>query len=127
MFREDPHAERGDELQNDRRRDVLDAIEELQREPAERWADDKAACDRQQEGRDDLSDRECVCGNSAHRQTVDQERVASLRRLSPSRIVRIRCGGRSGLSTAVAATASGGATMAPSAIAAAHGIAGISE
>ncbi len=74
MFREDPHAERGHELQNDRRRDVLRAIEDLQREPAERWTDDKAACDRQQEGRDDLSGRECVCRNSAHRQTVDQER-----------------------------------------------------
>jgi hypothetical protein len=33
----------------------------------------------------------------------------------------MRCGGRSGRSTAVAATASGGATMAPSAIAAAQG------
>ena len=38
----------------------------------------------------------------------------------------MRCGGRSWRSTAVAATASGGATMAPSAIAAAHGIAGTS-
>ena len=33
----------------------------------------------------------------------------------------MRCGGRSGRNTAVAATASGGATTAPSAIAAAHG------
>ena len=38
----------------------------------------------------------------------------------------MRCGGRSGRSTAVAATASGGATMAPSAMAGAHGIAGTS-
>src|SRR5215211_3241224 len=52
--------------------------------------------------------------------------VASFRRLSPSRIVRMRCGGRNGRSTAVAATASGGATTAPSAIAADHGIAGTS-
>ena len=38
----------------------------------------------------------------------------------------MRCGGRSWRSTAVAAAASGGATTAPSAIAGAHGIAGIS-
>ena len=38
----------------------------------------------------------------------------------------MRCGGRNGRSTAVAATASGGATIAPSAIAGAHGIAGMS-
>ena len=38
----------------------------------------------------------------------------------------MRCGGRNGRSTAVAATASGGATMAPSAIAGAHGIVGMS-
>ena len=38
----------------------------------------------------------------------------------------MRCGGRSGRSTAVAATASGGATMAPSAIAAAQGRPGTS-
>ena len=36
----------------------------------------------------------------------------------------MRCGGRNGRSTAVAATASGGATMAPSTIAGAHGISG---
>src|SRR5438477_292647 len=41
-------------------------------------------------------------------------------------MVRSRCGGRNGRSTAVAATASGGATTAPSAIAAAQGIAGTS-
>src|SRR4051812_11783648 len=40
-------------------------------------------------------------------------------------MVRMRCGGRSGRSTAVAATASGGATTAPRAIAGAHGISGI--
>ena len=50
--------------------------------------------------------------------------VASFSRLSPSRMVRRRCGGCSGRSTAVAATASGGATTAPSAIAAAQGMAG---
>ena len=50
--------------------------------------------------------------------------LASFSRLSPSRIVRRRCGGRSGRSTAVAAAASGGATTAPRAIAAAQGIAG---
>ena len=38
----------------------------------------------------------------------------------------MRCGGLSCRSTAVAAAASGGATMAPSAIAGAHGMAGIS-
>ena len=38
----------------------------------------------------------------------------------------MRCGGFIGRSTAVAAAASGGATMAPSAMAGAHGIAGIS-
>ena len=38
----------------------------------------------------------------------------------------MRCGGRSCRSTAVAAAASGGETMAPRAIAAAHGIAGTS-
>ena len=38
----------------------------------------------------------------------------------------MRWGGRNGRSTAVAAAASGGATTAPSAIAAAHGIAGMS-
>src|SRR3954464_9505795 len=41
-------------------------------------------------------------------------------------MVSRRCGGRSGRSTAVAATASGGATIAPSVIAAAHGICGTS-
>ncbi len=41
-------------------------------------------------------------------------------------MVSRRCGGCSGRSTAVAATASGGATMAPRAIAAGHGMAGIS-
>src|SRR5688500_597488 len=50
--------------------------------------------------------------------------LASLKRLSPSRITSSRCGGRSCFSTVVAAAASGGATIAPSAIAAAHGIAG---
>ena len=39
----------------------------------------------------------------------------------------MRCGGRSCRSTAVAAAASGGATTAPSATAAAHGISGISH
>jgi hypothetical protein len=38
----------------------------------------------------------------------------------------MRWGGRNGRSTAVAATASGGATIAPSAIVAAHGIVGMS-
>ena len=37
----------------------------------------------------------------------------------------MRCGGRNGRNTAVAATASGGATTAPSAIAAGHGRSGI--
>src|SRR2546423_13366383 len=37
-------------------------------------------------------------------------------------MVRMRCGGRSWRSTAVAAAASGGATIAPSTIAGAHGI-----
>jgi hypothetical protein len=50
--------------------------------------------------------------------------VASLSRLSPSRIVRRRCGIRTWRRIAVAAVASGGATTAPSATAAAHGIAG---
>ena len=53
--------------------------------------------------------------------------LASLKRLSPSRITSSRCGGRSCLSTAVAAAASGGATMAPSAIAAAQGMSGTSR
>ena len=52
--------------------------------------------------------------------------VASFSRLSPSRMVSRRWGGRNGRSTAVAATASGGATIAPRAIAGAHGIAGTS-
>src|SRR5262245_22529067 len=52
--------------------------------------------------------------------------LASFNRLSPSRIVRMRCGGRNGRSTAVAAAASGGATTAPRTIAGAHGIAGTS-
>ncbi len=50
--------------------------------------------------------------------------MASFRRLSPERIVRIRCGGRSCFRTAIAAAASGGDTIAPSAIAAAQGIEG---
>ena len=50
--------------------------------------------------------------------------LASLKRLSPSRMTSSRCGGRSCLSTAVAAAASGGATIAPSAIATDHGIPG---
>src|SRR5687767_14764785 len=53
--------------------------------------------------------------------------LASLKRLSPSRITSSRCGGRSALSTVVAAAASGGATMAPSAIAAAQGMSGTSN
>src|SRR5215203_806797 len=53
--------------------------------------------------------------------------LASLKRLSPSRITSNRCGGRSCLRTVVAAAASGGATMAPSAIAAAHGMSGTSS
>src|SRR5215207_8756133 len=52
--------------------------------------------------------------------------LASLKRLSPSRITSRRCGGRSCLSTVVAAAASGGATMAPSATAAPQGISGTS-
>ena len=47
--------------------------------------------------------------------------LASLNRLSPSRITNSRWGGRSWRSTAVAAAASGGATTAPSATAAGHG------
>ena len=53
--------------------------------------------------------------------------LASLKRLSPSRITSSRCGGRSWRSTAPAAAASGGATMAPSATAAAHGRSGTSS
>ena len=49
---------------------------------------------------------------------------ASLNRLSPSRITRRRCGGRSWRSTAVAAAASGGATTAPRTTAAVHGMSG---
>ena len=52
--------------------------------------------------------------------------LASLSRLSPSRIVSRRCGGLSGRSTAVAAAASGGETIAPSAMAGAHAIPGTS-
>src|SRR5215207_377022 len=52
--------------------------------------------------------------------------LASLNRLSPSRITSRRCGGRSCLSTVVAAAASGGATMAPSATAAPQVISGTS-
>ena len=40
--------------------------------------------------------------------------------------MRIRCGGRSCFNTAIAAAASGGDTIAPSATAAAHGIPGTS-
>src|SRR5438132_8715650 len=47
--------------------------------------------------------------------------LASLKRLTPSRMTSSRCGGRICLSTAVAAAASGGATMAPRAIAAGQG------
>ena len=50
--------------------------------------------------------------------------VASLRRLSPSRIVMTRRGAPRFRKTAVAAIASGGATMAPSANAAANPISG---
>src|SRR5271156_22767 len=50
--------------------------------------------------------------------------LASLSRLSPSRMTSSRYGSFTSLSTAVAAAASGGATAAPNAIAAAHGIAG---
>ena len=53
--------------------------------------------------------------------------LASLKRLSPSRITSRRCGGRSCLSTVVAAAASGGATIAPSAIAAVQGMSGTSR
>ncbi len=50
--------------------------------------------------------------------------VASFRRLSPSRIVTIRRGTPRRWKIAVAATASGGATIAPSVRAAAHGMVG---
>ncbi len=53
--------------------------------------------------------------------------VASLTRLSPPRIVSTRRGSPSSRPTAAAATASGGATIAPSAKDAASGISGISQ
>ena len=57
---------------------------------------------------------------TAVRYTISAD--ASLTRLSPSRIVTIRRGTPSRRKMAVAATASGGATIAPSATAAAIGI-----
>ena len=51
--------------------------------------------------------------------------VASFSRLSPSRIVTIRRGTARRAATAVAAISSGGATIAPSAMATAHGMPGI--
>ena len=53
--------------------------------------------------------------------------LASLSRLSPSRILSSLCGSFTWRITAVAAAASGGATMAPSAIATGHGIPGTSQ
>ena len=52
--------------------------------------------------------------------------VASLSRLSPSRIVTIRRGTARRAAIAVAAISSGGATIAPRAMAIAHGMPGIS-
>ncbi len=51
--------------------------------------------------------------------------MASFRRLSPSRTDTIRLGTARREATAAAAIASGGATIAPSAIATAHGMPGI--
>jgi hypothetical protein len=53
--------------------------------------------------------------------------VASLNRLSPSSTTMSRCGSPTCRSTEVAAAASGGATIAPSATAAAQGISGTSH
>jgi hypothetical protein len=46
MLREQPHAESGDELENDGGRDVLDTIEQLQGQPPEGWACHQAPGDR---------------------------------------------------------------------------------
>ena len=53
--------------------------------------------------------------------------VASLKRLSPSSITNSRCGVFRRRSTAVAAAASGGDTIAPSAMAVAHDISGMTS
>ena len=72
---ENPHAERADELQDDRRRHVLHPVHEFQGDPAECRADDDAADDRQQEHRGHGGDREAVGQGRAHGQPVDEKRA----------------------------------------------------
>ena len=63
MLGEDPDAERGDELQDDRAGHVLDAIQHPQRDHAQHRTDDDAAGDGEQERRRDRADREAAAGD----------------------------------------------------------------
>ena len=76
LLGEHPHAEGRDELQNDRRRHVVDAVHQPQHEPSERRTRDHTAGDREEECRGDRGDGEPVRRDGAHGQAVDQERAS---------------------------------------------------
>ena len=75
MLGQDPDAERGDELQDDRAGHVLDAMQHPERERAQHGTDDDAAGDCEQERRGDRANREATHCDRADRQPVDQERA----------------------------------------------------
>ena len=63
-----------DELQDDRRRDVLHTIHDPQQEPSERRTGDEAAGDREEKCRSDVANREGIRRDGANRQPVNQQR-----------------------------------------------------
>src|SRR5439155_802000 len=118
---ENPDGEGGDELDDDRGGHVANPPDDEQQEarqdcPTSTLPRDTTASNGSADQAEKLP---ATAAATARRYTSSA--LASLKRLSPSRITSSRCGGRICLSTAVAAAASGGATMAPRAIAAGQG------
>ena len=117
LLGEDPDAECGDELEDDRRRHVLDTIEHRNAShPSAGPTMILPATPSRNAGRD-VSDGKLVRGDGSDREPIDQQRgriveqaLAFENRQDAMRRLQLP-------QTAVAATASGGATTAPSAIA----------
>jgi hypothetical protein len=106
---EDPDAERADELQDDGRRHVLDALGHSHEEPSQRWSHDRASSYCKQERWCDFTDGEAAGGGRAHRKPVNEQRSGivqqafafenrqkAVRRLEPAQHRRRRRGVRWG-------------------------------
>ena len=121
---QDPDAECADELQHDGARRIGDPARHQRPDSRKQRAGDQAADQRQQDDGANALPSESARRRGADRDAVDQQRAGIVEQAFALEDLSSRCGRLTWRSTAVAAAASGGATMAPSAMAADHGMSG---